>query len=361
MPFYYNHSSSFQVKSVEHSISFSGLACVKTYLSSKRVWFTSGLILLIAFLFVIFVDLEEVINLLGRTDWRYLVTGCLSLLAGYLFFAIRWRDLLSRRPSYSRVFHVTNFSLMVNIYSPIPAVPVRTFLIGDGKQITVSQAASSSVIERLLEQIMRLTALGGGLLLGTGLVGAISTLASGLGMIIVALVLITWALSDIGSRQIRLAGWLVRLPMFDQAQAERIAWGLMNGLRDAGTPGQLFMGWLWSLLIWACFLFFHLFGLLALGISLPLGVLLGICLGALAVAPPSAPAMPGTYHASIVVGLAVLTHIDGVTLTAYAILLHLAQLVCLTGLGLWALVHLNLNLREILRDETSPQRLSEYD
>lgn len=319
-----------------------------------RVWITTGLILLIAILFVIFVNLEEVFHLLQSTEWGWLTAAGVALMGGYITFAVRWRSLLARRPSLARTFHAANASQMVNIYSPIPGIPIRILLVSDGERVTIPKATSSSLVERILEQIMRLSALGGALFLGAGVAGAKSTIAGGLGLIIIALALIALALRDPQATQVRLAGWIDRLPFLKGTQAEDLVSGLMSGLNDAGTPKQLVIGWLCSLLMWTFFLFYQLFGLLALDLGLPWQVSLGICLSALAVAPPSAPAMPGTYHASIVAALALLTNIDGATLTAYAILLHITQMVCLSILGMWALTRLNLSLREILRTSSKP-------
>lgn len=330
---------------------------MKAFLRSKRVWVTTGLILLIAILFVIFVDLEEVFHLLQSAEWGWLAAAGTALLGGYITFAVRWRSLLARRPSLARTFHAANASQMVNVYSPIPGIPIRILLVSDGKLVTIPQATSSSIVERILEQIMRLSALGGALFLGAGVAGAKSTIAGGLGLIIIALALIALALRDPQATQVRLAGWINRLPFLKGTHVEGLVGSFMAGLKDAGSPKQFVIGWLWSLLMWSLFLLFHLFGLLALDLGLPWQVTLGISLSALAVVPPSAPAMPGTYHASLVAVLALLTNLDGATLTAYAILLHIIQMVCLSALGVWALTRLDLSLGEIIR--TSSKQLAE--
>lgn len=327
---------------------------MKAFLMSKRVWITTGLILLITVLFVIFVDLEEVFQLLQRVEWGWLASATIALLGGYITFAVRWRSLLAMRPSLARTFHAANASQLVNIYSPIPGIPIRILLVSDGKRVTIPQATSSSIVERILEQIMRLTALGGALFLGAGVAGAKSTFAGGLGLIIIALALIALALRDPQATQVRLASWFNRLPFLKGTQVEGLVGGFMSGLKDAGTPKQFVIGWLWSLLMWTFFLLFHLFGLLALDLGLQWQVTLGICLSALAVVPPSAPAMPGTYHASLVAVLALLTNIEGAILTAYAILLHIIQMICLSVLGVLALTRLDLSLGEILRTSSKP-------
>jgi len=55
--------------------------------------------------------------------------------------------------------------------------------------------------------------------------------------------------------------------------------------------------------------------------------------GVLFIAPPSAPTQPGIYHAALVAPLALLGF-DRAGLTAWAVLLHLQQMLWMIGLAL---------------------------
>jgi hypothetical protein len=102
----------------------------------------------------------------------------------------------------------------------------------------------------------------------------------------------------------------------------------------------------WSVLAWTCFWLFHFLTLQALPVSLSLSARLSLSLGALALAPPSAPTQPGVYHASLVAPLRVMGF-EGATLTAYAISLHALQMLWMVSLGLWGVSRSGLSLRSL--------------
>ena len=88
--------------------------------------------------------------------------------------------------------------------------------------------------------------------------------------------------------------------------------------------------------------------LLALGQGFPPDERLAVSLGALALSPPSAPTQPGIFHASVVVPLAAVGF-NEVTLTAYAVLLHILEMVWMIGLALWGLAQTGLSVGAMLR------------
>jgi len=87
---------------------------------------------------------------------------------------------------------------------------------------------------------------------------------------------------------------------------------------------------------------------LALQLNLPTPQLVSMSLGALALAPPSAPTQPGVYHASVVVPLTAIGF-DNATLTAYAVILHTLQMAWMVGLGLWAVWHSGASAKELFQ------------
>jgi len=70
----------------------------------------------------------------------------------------------------------------------------------------------------------------------------------------------------------------------------------------------------------------------------------------LALSPPSAPTQPGIFHASVVVPLAAVGF-DEVALTAYAVLLHILEMVWMIGLAIVGLAQTGLSVGSMLQPD----------
>jgi uncharacterized membrane protein YbhN (UPF0104 family) len=138
---------------------------------------------------------------------------------------------------------------------------------------------------------------------------------------------------------------LARFKWLDRKRVEGVLSDLVQGLRLAGGPRQLTVGWLMSFGIWAAFFSFAYLVLLGLNIHLPAEQMAAIALLTLAVAPPSAPGMPGLYQATIVGALSLIAGFDPALITAYAIMIHILQVIPLIVLGTWGVLGTNLTLR----------------
>ena len=299
------------------------------------IWGTIGAIILIAILFIALVDFDQVLRQLGRVNWQYLLLGSVLLLVGYLFYAIRWRSLLPQGIKLFDVFHAGNSGQMVNTWIPSRlGILVRTTMISQEYELPFVKVMSSVVIERWFETVMRLIALIGTVMLLTSRDFSIWTV-----VILLAIIGLSWGLLVGISRYQTtiLEKWprkLAGLPGLDQEKAERLLSGLLIGLVGIGSTRRLTIAFVWSVVMWALFLGYHYGGLVALNVRFKSTEMLGLALGSLAIAPPSTATKPIIYQGIIVFVLG-LFGFDTATLTAYAILLHLPQLIWITGLGLW--------------------------
>jgi uncharacterized protein (TIRG00374 family) len=124
----------------------------------KRLLFALVVTLIIGALFFWFVDLDQVITLLRQADWRLLAAGMGALLVAYVLMAVRWRYLLSNRTGFFSSFHAINISNLVNSLTPIPEVAVRVLITGQSSGMSIPGATSGMLIERSLEQVMRVLA-----------------------------------------------------------------------------------------------------------------------------------------------------------------------------------------------------------
>lgn len=192
---------------------------------------TVGLIVFILALFVTLVDVPTVVAQLRRANWRISLAAAGALLLGLGLYALRWQLLLIHRASYSDVFHAANIGHMTNILVPLRAgEAARVAAINRGPDMTLSLGTSSVAVERWLEQLMRLTALGGALVLGIGLQLTPGTIFGGLATLglalagMIALVKGRMRVENWGAR------WLGRLPRVTEAQARGVLASFLEGL-----------------------------------------------------------------------------------------------------------------------------------
>jgi hypothetical protein len=194
---------------------------------------------------------------------------------------------------------------------------------------------------------MRLTALGGALVLGIGFEITPGTIFGGLATLAMALAVMIALVKDRARVETHGARWLGHLPRVTEKQARGMLAGFLEGLSGVTSARRLSLAFLWSMLTWLCFLGFHYLALSALPGTFVRAQILPVSLGSLALAPPSAPTQPGIYHASIVAPLGLLGY-SAAPLTAYAVLLHALQMTGMIALGAWGVGRLGVSYRSAL-------------
>lgn len=302
----------------------------------------------IAALFLWFVDLDAVLAQLRRADWPLLLAAAAVLVCGYVVLAFRWRFLLGNRPGFEEAFNTSNIGNLVNSISPVPEVVVRAWLISRGKKVTLAEATTGILVERLLEQGVRVLALF--LVLWTGYTASVEagTVALNAGLVVLGFGGVTWLVRRADRVVLWVSGKLLRLPGLDHARADRVLDDLMRGLKQAGAGRKLTTGWAYSIMLGAIFAAFEFLVLLGLGVDFSRDQILVVIFLTLAVAPPSAPGMPGLYQATIVGALSLAAGFDPVVTTAFALTNHALQILTLAALGSWGLARVGLGLREVV-------------
>ena len=320
-------------------------------MSRKQIWQIVGLLVVIGAivaLFVWFVDLAAVAEVLKTADYLLLLLASFFLILGLLFYAMRWRLLLGNKPSLALTFHASNIGHAGNIIVPARAgEAMRIVVLGQSGAVSYTEATSSFVVERLFEQLMRLLALVGAVAVGAGIELTPGSLLGGIAVLIAAFAGIQWL---IRSREAVLQRWprrLARLPRLTEDGARRSLIDLLDNLTAVSNPKQLAQVMATSLLAWGFFWGFFYAALLALGDDVAAGDRLAMSLGALALSPPSAPTQPGIFHASVVVPLTAVGFSE-VALTAYAVLLHILEMIVMLGLALWGLAQVGLSVGSVL-------------
>jgi uncharacterized protein (TIRG00374 family) len=320
----------------------------------KRFLLALVVTLVIGAVFFWLVDLDQVITLLREADWQLLAAGMGALLVAYVLLAVRWRYLLANRPGFFPSFHSVNISNLVNSLTPIPEIAVRVLITGRGADMSISGATSGMLVERSLEQVMRVLAFLLALLTGYVISFKTGSILVNAGLILVFLGLMVWMIRNAEIIVEKIQILLHRFPRLDQRQVEKALTDLTTGLKMAGGPRQLTFGWLMSFAIWGAFFVFAYLVLLGLNIHLPVEQMAAIALLTLAVAPPSAPGTPGLYQATIVGALSLVAGLNPALMTAYAIMIHVLQVIPLFFLGIWGAFGTDISLRTVYQQKTVP-------
>ncbi len=294
------------------------------------------------------VDVRAAADQVRQSDWRLLAAASAALLAGMACYTTRWQRLLGESVSWLSTLQAAAVGQAVNLLVPLRAGEAARILVMSRRPgLSLSAVTSSVVVERLWEQVLRVTALVGAIALGAGLRPSTVALLAGVGLVGAAALVVVllrrhqyWVLT-------RLPQWLARLPRLEEPAVRESLARLLAGLALATSPRRLVDGAVFSLAAWACFWAFQALALLALPVDLTTRQALTLSLSALALAPPSAPTAPGIYHASIVVPLALVGYAE-TTLTAYAVVVHALMLFWLLPLGLLAMLRSGVSAREVL-------------
>ena len=186
-------------------------------------------------------------------------------------------------------------------------------------------------------------------LLATRRADVTSTILSNGGIIVVFIGALVWVTKHQETVVDHVARWLAHLPWFTEAQVRKTAGAWLKNLSYAGSVRHLVVGLLISIVTWLFFLAFQYLTLVA--IDPPRATIdhqiLITALGVLILIPPSSTAMIGLYHSVVIGALVGFRLLDVSTATAYAILLHLPQMVFWLLAGMWALNQTNIEFSRL--------------
>lgn len=317
-------------------------------LKSRRLLLSTLFVGLLVGVMAWFVDWRLVTFLLARASWWKLVAGLLLLVLGFVIYAFRWRLILPGKPRFLPVFHASNVGSMANMLLPLrPGDAMRIFMLDGVGHLSLLQITSSLIVERWFEQLMRLAALGGAIVLGSGLAVSHLTITGLVVFLLGSWLAVVWAIRHEAWLTQRLPGWVCRLLPLEEQRVRVGLSHILDGLESLAQPSKMLQGLLTSLSAWILFWGYHYLCLVALAPSLPMQVRLGMTLGSLALVPPSATTLPGVFQLSMVVPLALVGY-DRNLLTSYSLILNLVEMLIVNGLGLWGTSQLNISLEGLL-------------
>lgn len=291
---------------------------------------------------------------LRRADWRYLLPAGVALFGFLLARAVRWRVLLGSRVSLGVAFSVMNIGYLVSNVLPFRlGDPARAVAIGLDRDVRVSTALSTVVVERVLDMLTVVTLLAltvpfvgdAGWTREAGLAGAAMGLAA------MALLLVLASRPE-GSRRL-IDGMLRRLPWVDRERWLDPFGGLLEGLAALRSLDRMLALIAWSLVTWGLTVG-HYLALLRAFIDGPTLVQASFltCATALGVALPSSPGAVGVFHSVARYALQLPFGVAAETAVVIAFAAHAFQYVVMGALGLVGLVRRNVSIAR-LRSEAA--------
>lgn len=299
------------------------------------------------------VNLSELGVAFNQIRWGW-VGLCLSLLVlGLVTRAWRWRVLLSGGLPVRRAFSITNVAYLVNGVLPLRAGEVaRAFLASRADPpVPVMKSVSTIIVERLLDLLAVILLVILALVTGP-LPEELRTAAIFLGPLALVGFLVLVALSGRRPFVTRMMALLVaRIDFLERLHLPRLVDHFLDGLTPLAQPRALGMALLSTGVSWALSV--------AAGYVLMLAVwddasfattCLYIAAAALAIAVPAVPGNIGTYELSILLALQATGYGEpSSTASAFAILVHGANLLVYAVLGVLGFVQEGITLGQLSR------------
>ena len=317
--------------------------------SNKGYWIAGIIIILLVVATLLFVDVQQMIQTMLHTNYLLVLLGVIFLLGGIVLIDIRWWYLLGREPAFKRLAHATNASFIVPILTPIPNYISRVVITGMATEATLPQATTSMMVERMIAQIMRITTIV--LTISLGVQSSMSPSSMARSIALSFAVLAGYLLAIRFSEPVINAvdSILAKIPRLSESGRAKIVHIVQEALStDIGMKELLFAVGM-TIVMWTLFFLFHFLVILAMPLGLDMHASITIALGALALTPPSAPAMLGIYQISQIGPNLILKLGSFEQLLPYSLMLYFIQAIVWMILTLWGLRKLKMSFIDLFR------------
>ncbi len=322
---------------------------MQTGSSHTKLWVIIGGIAFLIILFI-FVDVDALIELLLDINWVDLLGATIVLLLGYLLLTVRLRYILFNQPGWGETFYANSIGYMLHIALFAPAMIVRAVSTGWITRVSTPQASSGILVERLLEQVMRLLAMALAISLYTAQQTRPDvTIGGSILLLLLMFSAIFWVMHHRDRVVDSLVPRLGSLKYFSEEQIRTTASSMLHGLEAVSSTSRLVTSLLMSWVAWTMFLIFQYLVLTALPLDLPASQMLLIAAAVLAVMPPSINVMLIIYQVAVTLLLVAFQLTDTTTAVTYAITLHLIQMICWIILGRWSLTQTDFKFKELVQ------------
>jgi uncharacterized protein (TIRG00374 family) len=315
-----------------------------------------GLVISVVSLWQIFRDTEvdELLNALAKPNYLWLIPNLVFVMGSMFQRAYRWRYMLEpiKRVNYSNLLAATCIGFMANNVLPLRLGEYARAhsLAHQDTDISKSSALATIFVERMVFDLLALLVIFGVVLyisplafdepLRLGTYAAIAIAMAGL----IFMVFIAMKPEILGELLTR---YLFFVPDSAKEKIRNIVLRFARGLefmRDFRKTSQVIIH---TVLIWLAMGLANYFVFLSFGFDLPLEasyVLLVVV--SIMILIPSSPGFFGVYHLGTVLTLE-LYNVPDVEARAFSIVLHLAQYIPITLMGLYFLKKEHLTLKSI--------------
>ncbi|MCB0194363.1 MAG: flippase-like domain-containing protein [Anaerolineae bacterium] len=318
--------------------------------SRKKFGLIVGGSLLFLFVILFLIDVDVLLQLFRTTNWLYIAAATLFLLGGYLLLTVRLRYILLNRPGWWETFYANSIGYMLHITVFAPAMIARTASVGWITPISVGRASTGILLERLMEQLMRVST---GILVGAlaARMQTASDMPVGGGGFLLLIMFIAIYLVMRYRDQVAdsLVSLLRHVPYLKEEQVRSTVTNMLEGLDAINSTSRLVVCLLLSYATWAGFFIFQFLVLVALPLDLPIDQMVLIAAVVLTVMPPSINVILILYQVVVITLLVTFGLTDTTTALVYAIILHLIQMLCWIVLGLWSARQAHVNFSELIQ------------
>lgn len=296
------------------------------------------------------VNLAEVGASLASANPAWVAAALCALTLGLATRAIRWRGLVGFKVPLIQAFHIMNITFLIN-QLPLRAGEVARSLLATRSGVPVITAATSIVVERLLDTLLVVVLLAAAL---SRLPAAPETASRAAGLFGVAAV-VGFAVLVVFARFPNIAHTLLdfftnRITLLQKLPLRSLLDQVLDGLKPLTNPSGLIFAVGWTLIAWACSLMTFYCLLHALNIQdvdLLLATVLGVCLASFSIAVPVSVASIGPFQAAVraagdAVGMA--TNLS----TSLGFLFHGVNLLGYCVFGVIGLLAMGVSLADVL-------------
>jgi uncharacterized protein (TIRG00374 family) len=248
------------------------------------------------------VPTDEVIARVGQANVGWMLASLVMAALGMVTRAIRWRGLLSFKMSLTPSFHIVNIMFMLNLL-PLRAGEIARSLLATREQVPFMTAATSIVVERLLDTLLVVVVLAVALSRAPSAPALATQSAAlfGIAAVVGFGVLVFFARYPQAAHRLlalsqRILPFLKRLPL------EQLLDHVIDGLQPLTHWRSMAHAVVWTLLSWGCSLgtFYCVHRALDIqGVDLVLSAALALTLASFSIAVPVSVAGVGPFEYAV--------------------------------------------------------------
>lgn len=323
-------------------------------------WLPGVLISAIAIYAVIrFSHLQDIRVALKSVEASYILVILALAILSLVVRGIAWRTILGNRVSLKAAFFGVSEGYFLNNLFPLRAGELgRALFVGRSSGLGTMHVLSTILIERAFDIVFA----AGIVLLTLPFVVGSSWLKPVAYAAFIVVILGLVVLFLVANNRVKFQTWVNHRNIRSRFINNRIipqVTKIIDGMSALVKPSQFLLSVFWIGMCWVIWTVMYYFTVAQLVPGAPLWWGLFIAgLLALGVAVPSAPAALGVYEGSLVGGLALLGIPSGSAL-AYAVILHLVQILVTAVFGLWGLIREGQNLSTLFSSLTEKKQVDE--